>query len=128
MEEERARTFLDGLIEKESCLIERLFIQSKMPDKSSTKVILKINALRFFQNPIISNADREGWSGSVWYSKDFLGGWIYELRQKGFSDCEIYDFMIDAKSEFLIREKYKNSYHRVYDAMIKGLMDRVPSA
>jgi len=124
MEEKEAKCFLDGLIEKESCLIERLFFQNNMPDNYVTHTILKINVSRFFQYPQVTCGDRIGWSGNLWYNKDFLGGWIYELREKGMDNKEIYDSIINAKSNFLIEQRGKYSYHKVYDAMIEGLKNK----
>lgn len=75
--------FLDKLIEKESCLIERLFIQHRMPDRRSTRIILKINVLKFFETQEVKDEDRVGWSGNLWYCQNLLGGHIYDLRKKG---------------------------------------------
>jgi len=119
--EQIAKSFLDGIIGRESFLIERLFVQHKMPDDYRTKIILEINAFEFFESGGVSKEDGKR-ENNKWYSKDFLGGWIRELRGKNIPDKKIYEVMMNAKSKFS-EGRRGCSPHKIYDSIIDSLVN-----
>jgi hypothetical protein len=116
MEESDSSKFLENIIDKESEIYEKIFLNKYLScpknKRQTQKSVFNIISCKQILTPDYKPSEKD----NTWYLCEGLGYGIYELRRKGISDKEIHKRIVESRDEFL---EFKGIKERTYEKVLE---------